>query len=141
MSGTQSQVLGYNIIFKIGTKKIAGTTQDDFEVSAKTKDSIYKSLAGNSETVVTGHEYSFSAQGLMMMDSAISPTELTMDDLLTQALKTGAAAEIAFVYTRSTGQAYTGNCVMTSYKESSNSEDSATWSASFKVTGAITPQQ
>lgn len=141
MSGTASSVLGYNILFKIGGKTIAGTTQDDFENSARIKESIYKSLQGNTEVTVTGHDFTFSAQGLMLLDSAATPTELDMDDMFANSLLNGSSAVLAFVYTRATGQSYSGNCVMTSYKESSNSEDTANWSATFRVTGALTAVQ
>lgn len=134
---SQSQILGYNILFKIGTKTICGTTQDDINIAARTKESIYKSLQGSSETVVTGHDITFSAQGLCMLDDASTSTVMDMDDMMEQALKTGSNAPIAFVYHRGGGDNYSGNCVITSYKESSNSEDTAEWSCEFKVTGTM----
>jgi hypothetical protein len=33
---------------------------------------------------------------------------------------------------------YQGNCVITNYTESSNASDDATWTADFRVTGAMT---
>ena len=51
----------------------------------------------------------------------------------------GLSAEITAVYSRGTGNdSYTGTVIMTGYSESSNSEDDATYTADFKVTGAFT---
>jgi len=131
-------VLGYNILFKIDGKTIVGTTQDDMEITANVKEVIYKSLQGNSEVSVTGHKFAFSAQGLMMLDDAQAPAEIDSDAMFEKALKNGSEAVLPFVYTRATGQAYKGSCVITSYKESAGSEDNATWNASFQCTGAVT---
>ena len=63
-----------------------------------------------------------------------------MGDLMGNALKNGADSEIPFVYQRASGKAYTGKLIITSYAESTNSEDVGTWSMGVKVIGNMSEQ-
>ena len=100
---------GYNIAFKIGNKTLAGRTQDDLTIAARTKESLTKDDQGATQVAVIGN-----------------------------ALKTGSQAVLAFKYMPTGGQAYGGNCVITNYSESSNSSDEATYTVDFRVTGDMT---
>ncbi len=132
-------VAGYNIAFKIGSgssaKTLAGRTQDDLTIAARTKESLTKDDSGNAQVAVTGHDITFRATGLV--DTA-SSTAIDRDTLLADALLTGSSAVLAFTYTAPSGTSISGNCVITNYTESSNSSDDATYTVDFRVTGSVT---
>jgi hypothetical protein len=130
-------VEGYNIALKVGNKTLAGRTQDDLSITPTTKESITKDDAGNKESRVVGHEVTFSCQGLVDVTSS-STTKMNRDDIIALALATGNAAEVTVVYTCEGGDTYTGSAVCTGYSESSNSEDEATYTVDFKISGAFT---
>jgi hypothetical protein len=132
-------VEGYNIAFKIGTKTICGRTQDDLTIAARLTESITKDDAGDAQVTVTGQDVTFSASGMVEVGNSAS-TKMDRDDLMEQALKKGSNALIAFVYSATGGDTYTGNCIMTQYRESSNATDVATWQADFRVSGTMTKQ-
>ena len=52
----QSQI-GYNFFMKLNGKKVAGVTQDDFNVSAKVVDSITKDDAGAMQSTVAHNRH------------------------------------------------------------------------------------
>lgn len=131
--------LGYNIAFKVGTKTLAGRTQDELNITPTIKESITKDDAGNKTQQVTGQEVTFSCQGLVILsDATNSATRLLRDDIVEMALETGASAVHTFTYKGSSGKTLSGSCVVTGYTESSNSEDEATYTVNFKTTGALT---
>lgn len=132
---------GYNIKFKMGNKTLVGVTQDDLNVAALTKDSITKDDGGVKKSAVTGHDVTFTVAGLMAFDPTSGTTKVDSDALLVQSLLTGPAAEIDFTYVRGTGKSLSGKCIMTDYTESSpaDPDNDATYSASFKTTGDVTP--
>ena len=131
--------LGYNIAFKIGTKTLAGRTQDDLTITPTIKESITKDDAGNKNQQVSGQEVTFSCQGLVNLSNPTGVTNrLTRDEIVEMALATGAAATYTFTYAASSGKQLSGSCVVTGYSESSNSEDEATYTVDFKTTGALT---
>ena len=131
--------LGYNIAFKVNNKTFAGRTQDDLTITPTIKESITKDDAGQKNSAVTGKEVTFSCQGLVVLtDTDTATTKLVRDDIVELALATGDSAIIPFKYQASSGKILSGNCIITGYSESSNSEDEATYSVDLKSTGAIT---
>jgi hypothetical protein len=130
-------VPGYNIAFKIGNKTLAGRTQDDLTIAAKTKESLTKDDEGATQVSITGHDVTFRATGLIDVTSG-SSSILDRDDIIVDVLKTGSQAVLAFTYTTASGKTLSGNCVITNYSESSNSSDDATYTVDFRVTGAVT---
>ena len=131
--------LGYNIAFKIGTKTLAGRTQDDLTITPTIKESITKDDAGNKNQQVSGQEVTFSCQGLVNLSNPTGITNrLTRDEIVEMALETGADAELNFTYAASSGKQLSGKCVITGYSESSNSEDEATYTVDFKTSGTLT---
>lgn len=135
-----TKVSGYNMMLKINSKTVLGVTQDELQVSAQTKDSITKDDAGVKNSEVTGHEITFNVTGLVEVSSTGDTNKLDADDLIEQSLKTGANAIIPFLYDRGTGlDNYNGNCVMTSYSETSpaDPDSDTTFSAAFRVSGAM----
>ena len=129
-------VAGYNIAFKIGGSTLAGRTQDDLTIAARTKESLTKDDQGATQVAITGHDITFRATGLV--DVTGGTNILDRDDILADALKTGSSAVIAFTYVCASGATYTGNCVITNYSESSNASDDATYTVDFRVTGEMT---
>jgi predicted secreted protein len=128
---------GYNIAFKVNNKTFAGRTQDDLTITPTVKESITKDDAGQKNSAVTGKEVTFSCQGLVVLTDTAT-TKLVRDDIVELALETGSSAVIPFKYQASSGKVLSGNCIITGYSESSNSEDEATYSVDLKSTGAIT---
>lgn len=129
-------VAGYNIAFKIGGSTLAGRTQDDLTIAARTKESITKDDQGATQSSINGHDITFRATGLV--DVTGGTNILDRDDILEDVLKTGSAAVLAFTYTTAGGKVLSGNCVITNYSESSNAEDDATYTVDFKTTGPVT---
>lgn len=129
-------VEGYNIAFQIGGKTIAGRTQDDLTIAARTKESLTKDDAGSPQTSITGHDITFRASALF--DVTGGTGKIDRDDLIADALETGSGAVLAFTYLAAGGTTYGGNCVITNYTESSNASDEATITIDFRVSGAMT---
>lgn len=129
-------VAGYNIAFKIGGSTLAGRTQDDLTIAARTKESITKDDQGATQSSINGHDITFRATGLI--DVTGGTNMLDRDDILEDVLKTGSAAIVAFTYTTTGGKVLSGYCVITNYSESSNAEDDATYAVDFKTTGPVT---
>ena len=61
---------GYNIAFKLSVgnteKTIAGRTQDDLTIAARTKESLTKDDQGNARVSVTGHDVTFRASNIQL---------------------------------------------------------------------------
>lgn len=132
-------LIGYNIAFKLSVgstlKTLAGRTQDDLTIAAKTKESLTKDDQGSAQVAVVGHDITFRASGLVDLDSS---TAITRDDLVALVLAKGDNAIIPFKYLAGNGQAYEGDCIITNYSESSNASDDATYTVDFRVTGEMT---
>lgn len=131
--------IGFNFFFKLNDKLIAGETQSDLSISATEKSSLTKADKGNAQTEISGHEITANVSGAMEVNDSGQTTSLDADALMEQSLKKGEDSVIPFVYTRGDAKAYKGNCVITSYSESSNAEGEATWSLTIKVSGEMTP--
>lgn len=132
---------GFNIRTKIGGKTLLGVTQDDFKVSAVTKESITKDDAGVTQKTITRHDITLSMSSIYMLDAAAGTTsKLDRDDVLELALKTGDDAKLQIEYGPSTGDVYTGNAIITGYSESSgaSADDDATISLDLEVIGGLT---
>ena len=128
---------GYNIAFKIKVGQnyltIAGRTQDDLTISARTKERLTKDDAGATQVSVSGQDVTFRATGLVDMSSS---TAITRNTLLGYAMQTGNNAVFQFMYaTASGGDVLSGNCVITNLSESSNASDDATLTVDFRVVG------
>lgn len=137
-----TQVLGYNIGLEINGKTVLGRTEESFNVSATEKSSITKDDQGVKNTAITGHEITFSVSALLQADSSTSTTKLSSEAIIDLALKTGSDAVIPFVYKCAGRKSVKGNCVITSYSESSQAdpENDATISLNLKTTGPVTTE-
>ena len=131
--------LGFDFFFQLNGKNVGGETQSDLSISATEKSSLTKADKGNAQTEISGHEITANISGVMVINKDGTTTSLDADALIEQSLKKGAESVIPFVYTRGTAKAYKGNCVITSYGESTNAEGEATWSLTVKVSGEMTP--
>lgn len=133
-----TNVVGYNFYLTIGGDKFVGVTQDDVSISAIFKESITKDDAGNKSRAVTGHDVTFKVAGVMKLGTDTG--KMSSDEIFEAALKTGSAALLTFIYTRSTGDAYTGSCIITGYSESTpaDGESDCTYTVDLAVSGAIT---
>jgi len=129
-------VAGYNIAFKIGGSTLAGRTQDDLTIAARTKESLTKDDQGATQSSINGHDITFRASGLV--DVTGGSNILDRDDIVEDVLKTGSSAVLAFTYTTTGGKVLSGNCVITNYSESSNASDDATYTVDLKTTGPVT---
>ncbi len=132
-----SRLQGYNVALKLNGKTCIGRTQEDLSVTPVVKESQTKDDAGNKQSSIVGHDVTFKVSGLMEFDNTSSATKLDSDDLLEQAMKKGAAAEIPVVYERTGGDSYQGTAIMTGYNESTNAEDEGTYTVDLKITGTF----
>lgn len=128
---------GYNFRFKVGGHNFIGVTQDDMTITPTTKESITKDDQGNRRRAVTGQDITFKVAGILDLNGT-GGTDNDMDDIIALALAKGDAAEVTFVYTRGTGQAYTGSAVITGYSESTPADGDGTYTLDFAVSGAMT---
>ena len=128
---------GYNIALKVNGKTLAGRTQDDLNIAAKTKDSLTKDDKGNANETVTGHDVTLKAAGLMD-NTAGEATKLTRDEVIALSLLTGDEAKVAVKYGADGGKIYGGNAIITGYSESTNAQGEATYGLDLKISGAFT---
>lgn len=128
---------GYNIAFrlKVGNayKTLAGRTQDDLTIAARTKERLTKDDAGATQVAVTGHDITFRATGLV---DVTSETAITRDALIADALLNGSSAVLDFQYATNGNDLLSGQCVITNLTESSNASDDATLTVDFRVVGS-----
>ena len=129
---------GYNIAFKLKVGSsyltLAGRTQDDLTIAARTKERLTKDDQGNAQVAVSGQDVTFRATGLVDMSSS---TAITRNTLIGYSLQTGNNAVFEFQYaTDGGGDILSGNCVITNLSESSNASDDATLTVDFRVVGA-----
>ena len=125
---------GYNIAFKIGDKTLAGRTQDDLTIAARTRESLTKDDQGAAQVAVIGQDVTFRATALVELSSEEA---ITRDALIGYALEAGDNAVFEFKYAIAGDNEYlTGNCVITNLTESSNASDEATLTVDFRVVGS-----
>lgn len=127
---------GYNIAFKLKVGNdyltLAGRTQDDLTIAARTKERITKDDAGSPQVGVSGHDITFRATGLVDLTSE---TAITRDTLIGYALQTAGSAVFDFQYATNGNDMLSGQCVITNLTESSNATDDATLTVDFRVVG------
>lgn len=136
-----ANVIGYNFYLQVGGKKFIGVTQDDMTISAIFKESITKDDAGSKSRSVTGHDVTFKVTGIMKFaESSQATSHVDVDDIMDLVMATGSSAVYTFVYTRSTGDSYTGSCVITGYSESTpaDGESDSTYTVDIATSGAMT---
>ena len=132
----ETKVMGFNCRLKVENKLLAGTTQDDLNISAVTKDSITKDDAGNKKSTIVGHEVTFSVSGIVTL-GATEGTHLSRDEIIALSLLTGDAAKVGVEYVAGDGAVYEGEAVITSYSEGSGSEEEATYGLNLKISGSF----
>lgn len=132
---------GYNISLTLGGKTILGRTQDDLTIAAVVKESITKDDAGVVQKKVVRHDISFKVSALLEVGNSTT-TKMDRDDVIEYALKTGADAVLAVVYSCAGGDNYAGNAIITGYSESSSAAVDAdtTISLDLQIVGAFTKQ-
>ena len=127
---------GYNIAFKLKVGNsyltLAGRTQDDLTIAARTKESLTKDDAGATQVGVSGHDITFRATGLVDLTSE---TAITRNALIGYALQTSSSAVFDFQYATNGNDLLSGQCVITNMSESSNASDDATYTVDFRVVG------
>lgn len=123
---------GYNIALKVNNKLLAGRTQDDLSIAAVTKDSLTKNDKGNTRKVVTGHDVTFRAAGLMDNETT---EDLTRDEIVALSLLTGETAVVQVRYGADGGKVYGGNAIITGYTESTNAVGEATYGLDLAISG------
>jgi len=133
---TVKRIKGFNIILKLNNKKVIGTTQNSLGIKPKMKESLIKDDLGTSQSEQVGYDTDISITGLVLLDDAVSPVQLSLDELMEAAI---AGTQIPFVYQRMDSTVtWSGTLKITDYKEDSDSENIATYSVSCKVDGALT---
>lgn len=132
----ETRTMGYNITLKLNSKKVMGTTDNDFGIDAETKESLIKDDLGKSQIDYSGYKATLGISGLSMTTDETEPTKLTQNDLISAIVN---KTKIPFVYSR-VGSTATieGNLVITKYSESSGSSDHGKWTVSTQVDGDLT---
>jgi len=131
---------GYNIAFRLSfdpmqaPKVIAGRTQDDLTIAARTRERLTKDDEGSAQVGVVGQDITFRASALVEVSSQL---HITRDQLVGYSLKSGSQAEIPFRYVLEDSM-LEGVCVITNLSESSNASDNATLTVDFRVVGEPT---
>lgn len=136
-----NQVSAYNILIKIGDKKLGGMTDNDMDIEAVVRESLSKYDQGVARKEVVNHTATFSVSGSITKHNETANTEFAdSDDMLEYALKTNDDANFEFVYMRADMKAYQGKMIIKSYKESAGDDATAaaTYSMSCEVVGSLT---
>lgn len=129
-------VFGYNVLLKIGTKAIVGTTSNSLDINKRIKESITKDDLGQTRAVAIGNDITLSVENLAtIVGTTEATTMLGRDEIIALALANDA---LAITYSMAGGDAYTGSALITSYSEKSGAEDEATVSLNLRVVGAFT---
>ena len=131
---------GFNVRLKVNSKAIVAVTQDELNIDAQTKESYNKDDAGVKRTKVTGHDITFTVSALYEEAGSGGLTALDRDDIIALALKEGDNASVPFEYGPSSGAIYTGEAIITGYKETTPADPTqdSTISLTLKVDGAMT---
>lgn len=135
--------LGYNILFQIdngdGTYKLfGGTTENTFDLSAKTKESIAKEDKGTSSTVITGYDHAYSVKGLVEINEVGEEGDRMDQSAIIDLILNSTVVDVAYGGSETGDAIYKGKAICEKYSESTNSEDEATYDASFKGNGKLT---
>lgn len=133
-----AQMTGYNILFKIDGKTVAGETDSNLSITPTVKESLFKADKGNKRREVSGHDITFAINGSMYINDDGTSTELDSDEIIAMSLKKGTDAVFPFVYQRDTGKSYKGEFIITGYTETPNADGTATFSLNCSVSGAMT---
>lgn len=124
-----NKVLGFDLRLQVGSKYIAGTTSDTFNIEGKRRESIMKSDQGNKQWENIGRAITFSATLYVMHGSDAS--NMTIDDI-----RKACAANTTGTYEYggdvSGDPVVTGSCMFLSVSESSDSENFATATVNFE---------
>lgn len=129
---------GYSILFKLADKTLVAETSSSLDVAARVKESLTKADQGNTKREVTGHDVTFSTNGVMrLLEQQAKLQSLDSDDLMALALKKGEEALIDFVYVRGSGKNYKGQMIITSYNETADAEGNATYALNCSVSGEL----
>lgn len=132
-----TRVLGYNILLKLATKDIVGTTSHSFSAKSRVKETLTKDDLGYPKKKITGVDYTFAIEGIMeLLETGEETTKVGRDEIITLIQ---AKSPIAFVYNCGTGTALQGELIIDSYDEKSDAENDATYSINCMVNGDLTP--
>ena len=129
---------GYNILFEIDGKTVAGETDSNLSIAPTVKESLFKADKGNKRREVSGHDITFAINGSMYINDDVTTSDLDSDDIIDMAMKKGTGAVFPFVYRRDTGKSYQGKFIITGYTETPNADGTATFSLNCSVSGAMT---
>lgn len=129
---------GYNIAIKLNGKTVLGRTQENLNISARTKTSITKDDQGVEQEKVTGHDVTLKVTAFASIPaSGETATKLGRDDVLALALAKGNAAVLPLQYLCDGCSTYGGNAIITGYSEDSSAEvdSDTTLNLDLKITG------
>ena len=126
------KIKGYNIRFKLNSKKCLGETSGSFKITPNVKESLIKDDEGKTQRQVDGYKSTFTINGTCMVNASGETTQLDISDLRA-AVKAGEA--IPFIYGGLTSGDATenGNMLITDYSEDSDSENFMTYALSCTV--------
>lgn len=129
---------GYNFIFTVGGKKYAGTTENTFSITPKTKESITKDDNGQSQIESDGYDSEITVKGIMALTEVGEvSTHLDFVDIRA-AVKAGDPVACVYGGKTSGDATESGNYIITSYSENTGSEDYGQFDATFKLSGELT---
>jgi len=132
----ETRTKGYNITLKLNTKKVMGTTDNDFNLDAETQESLIKDDQGKSHIDYTGYKASFGGGGLSITTDEQQPEKMTQEDLIDAIIN---KTKIPFVYSRvGSNVTWTGVLLINKYSENSGSNDNGKWTFSSTVDGELT---
>lgn len=129
---------GYNFIFTVNGLKYAGTQENTFGITPKTKESITKDDNGQMQIEADGYDSEITVKGICALaETGEALTHIDFTDLR-EAVKAGTKLTCVYGGKASGAATESGTYMITSYSESSGSEDYASFDATFKLDGALT---
>ncbi|MCK9326643.1 MAG: hypothetical protein M0P69_14225 [Bacteroidales bacterium] len=121
--------LGFDLRLQVGSKFIAGTTSDTFNIEGKRRESIMKSDQGNKQWENIGRAITFSANLYVMHGS--DANNMTIQDVR-QACAANTTGYYEYGGDLANDPIVTGNCMFLSISETSDSENFATATVNFE---------
>jgi type VI protein secretion system component Hcp len=133
-----TKIKGYNIRFKLNSKKCAGETAGSFKITPRVRESKIKDDAGKTSRDVDGYESNFTINGTAMINEAgDDATQMDVGDIRT-AVKTGAVIPFVYGGTAQGSDTESGSMIITDYSEDTDSENFMTYSLTCVVVTDLT---
>lgn len=136
--GSKQVIQGEDIIVLVGGKPTLHATTHSLKVDLEVKDIRTKDTDGK-EKYPGDISWSVDGEGLVVIDSALSASHKSSEDVLALVLSKSQVEVIIKSPLTGLTKTYTGNAYVTSFSLGAQAGDNATYSYTFTGSGNLTP--